>query len=576
MKRKVLKKTTTATVLILAILIISMLFVFAFPITSAKAVSATVTIDFSPNGGSACEPIRTVKYGDSIQLPTSTKLGYNFVGWSLESGNANKIVTNTDLWNKYTPVEENEVLTLYAIWSPKSYKFTFIPDNGYGTFYKYYNVDQSTINGIQLPKEYKLGYRFKGWKYNGSVVEYIDLKNILKTGGDAAANAITLEAQWTPVTKAVAGSNIQNLDAKDMFLDFSSVSSNGPFNYYIKDSVDTITLYGNGKTINNASFVIATRNTALTIVMYNIRIYAPDNTNAIYAEAADGTTLGKVNGKWCLTIDGDTTLNIECIGANNEIRGGKRTYYEITEGADPSKYCSGIVSKNINISTDDLYYGDYDAYATLKVYGGDGYTSATNGGSGIWASYLTIESINMEAYGGDGATGESGAYGTTGATGGLGHNNGYDGGTGGDGGNGGNGRYALNVSHKITIRYTATVKCTGGNGGAGGAGGTGGTGGTGREAAFARYAGNGGNGGQGGNGGNGGIGYAAIMNSAEVVVLDNSVLDKVGGQSGAAGAGGAGGAGGSGGKRLNGTYADSGAAGAAGTEGSAGSSNYGA
>lgn len=577
MKRKVLKRTSVATIVVLAVLLIAMLFVFAFPKASAKAVSSTVNIMFLSDGGSECEPIRTVKYGDSVQLPTSTKLGYNFVGWSLESGNANKLVTSADLWNKYIPVEENEVLTLYAIWSPKSYKFTFIPNNGIGTYNMYYNVEQSTKDGIRLPIEEKLGYRFKGWNYNGNSVYYIDLVNILNNGGDDAANAVTLSAQWTPVTVAAIDNDIQNLFVEDMFLDFSSAPSNGPYKYYIKNSVEIITLYGNGKDVKNASFVIEARNTELKIVLYNIKIFAPDNTNAIYAEDANSATLGKVNGKWCMTISGNTTLNIECIGANNEIHGGTRTYYDLNEKANPSKYCSGIVAKNINIRCDDLYYWDYDLRANLQVYGGSGHKDyyGINGGAGIWASYFTAENyIKLQVYGGHGSKGKQGEIGETGDPGVSGHNDGYIGGTGATGERGGDGRYALNVSHKITVTDYAELECTGGNGGKGGKGGKGGTGGTGREAALFRYAGNGGKGGTGGTGGNGGTGFAAIMNSAEISEMyGGKIVSQVGGTGGAGGEAGDAGDGGQGGKRLNGTRADSGAPGAPGKEGAAGASN---
>lgn len=131
-------------------------------ITSDLIVSAQYEINlykvkFETFGGTPVEDMLDVPHSTKIVLPSTTKDGYAFVGWSWNSNT----YENTFL------VEEN--VTFNAIWTPiVNYTITFDTDGGdllspiTAEAYK----EVST-----LPTPTKTNYAFDGWLLNGELIE---------------------------------------------------------------------------------------------------------------------------------------------------------------------------------------------------------------------------------------------------------------------------------------------------------------------------------------------------------------------------------------------------------------------
>ncbi len=115
-------------------------------------------ITFDPNGGQGCANY-TYDIEDSFNLPTTTKKGYNFAGWSVavKDGNWNKeVYAGGELVNgMYGNV------TLRANWEKTKYVVTLDADGG--------TVNPSVLSYdfesiVDLPVPSKTGFAFKGWK----------------------------------------------------------------------------------------------------------------------------------------------------------------------------------------------------------------------------------------------------------------------------------------------------------------------------------------------------------------------------------------------------------------------------
>jgi len=171
---------------------------------------------------------------------------------------------------------------------------------------------------------------------------------------------------------------------------------------------------------------------------------------------------------------------------------------------------------------DSSEIGSNGGQASAGGNGGNG-EDGGNGGNGRPAilGHLTIKSgCIVRLYGGNGGDGGFGGNGAAGGNGGAGRNgkfavkslpggNGGNGGTGGKGGAGGNGSMPIGNLYKITNYGNYELYSgNGGNGGGGGSGGTGGNGGAGAKTMYGNPV-SGGNGGAGGSGGNGGAPGAA-------------------------------------------------------------------
>ena len=152
------------------------------------------TLHFESNGGSGKMSDMTIATDSKATLSANafTKTGYDFAGWA-ESENGSKVYSDGD---SYTMGTENA--TLYALWTPKTYKITYNLNGGQLAVENKatYNIETATFT---LNNPTKRGYEFNGW--SGSNL----------TGGENQAVSIetgtygelTFTANWTAIEYSI-------------------------------------------------------------------------------------------------------------------------------------------------------------------------------------------------------------------------------------------------------------------------------------------------------------------------------------------------------------------------------------
>jgi len=134
-----------------------------FFLVSCNAVERKATIVFNTNGGSYLEPLE-VSSGTEVNLPTPSREGYTFLGWTLDLENINILET------ALTIIEN---VTLYATWElleVRKYYIEYVVDNEVFTK-DYYASDEE----IYLPNTEEIeGYIFDGWYLDQSYNTKLD------------------------------------------------------------------------------------------------------------------------------------------------------------------------------------------------------------------------------------------------------------------------------------------------------------------------------------------------------------------------------------------------------------------
>ena len=144
----------------------------------ATWATAQTVVTFDVNGGNALDAsaqTATFVYGETVVLPTTTKTGYNLVGWKLNQ----TVYTNASAWDvdAYTA-------TLVAEWEAKTIPVTFNVKNGAAvtaTTFTYGEAPYATASDI--PTTTKAFCEFGGWLYNGAAIDLtapwmLDVANI--------------------------------------------------------------------------------------------------------------------------------------------------------------------------------------------------------------------------------------------------------------------------------------------------------------------------------------------------------------------------------------------------------------
>lgn len=151
----------------------------------------TVTYDYKNADGNNTEPSKQVTFDSTYgALPTPTKTGYNFGGWTDKStGTVERITSSTNV----TTAEDH---TIYAIWNAKNYTITLDANGGScdvtsftATYNKTYDSVTSfpDIGDANAPT--RTGYTFAGW-YNESGTQRIG------TNKHITDSDLTFTAKW--------------------------------------------------------------------------------------------------------------------------------------------------------------------------------------------------------------------------------------------------------------------------------------------------------------------------------------------------------------------------------------------
>lgn len=115
------------------------------------------TVTWDGNGGTPSESSSSFHYNDALgTLPTATRTGYTFKGWSTSK-------TGTVNVNTTTKVTAN--VTYYAVWTINSYTWTFDANGGTGDTTKTlnYNATLSTLPTASRASTAANNYTFAGW-----------------------------------------------------------------------------------------------------------------------------------------------------------------------------------------------------------------------------------------------------------------------------------------------------------------------------------------------------------------------------------------------------------------------------
>lgn len=145
----------------------------------AKWISNKRTVVFNTNGhGDAISPA-SVEHGTKVSAPASpSEYGYNFEGWYTDANGNNP-------FNFDTPITTD--ITLFAKWTPKSYKVTFKTDKAT----PYHEQSVAYKNFATKPSAPgKTGYIFDGWYEDEDCHDAFNF-------GTAITGDITLYAKWT-------------------------------------------------------------------------------------------------------------------------------------------------------------------------------------------------------------------------------------------------------------------------------------------------------------------------------------------------------------------------------------------
>lgn len=298
----------------------------------AKWISNKRTVVFNTNGhGGAISPA-SVAHGTKVSAPASpSEYGYNFEGWYTDANGNNPFDFDT-------PITTD--ITLFAKWTPKSYKVTFKTDKD--TPYHEQNVAYKNF-ATKPSAPGKTGYIFDGWYKDEDCHDKFNF-------GTAITGDITLYAKWTVNTYTVTVNNDNGT---------SPTKTSPAYNTKVEVDVPEKTGYAFIGWIADPSSVIPVLNTdgkyEFTMPAHDVTLTANWSTNA-YTVTFDGnghdldvikvsvayntpvempatpTTLGYTFGGWYTDKDCTTAFDF-----NTPITADTTLYAKWTKNAEPVK-----------------------------------------------------------------------------------------------------------------------------------------------------------------------------------------------------------------------------------------------
>ena len=235
------------------------------------------TVTWNGNGGTPSKSSSSFHYNDALgTLPTATRTGYIFKGWSTSK-------TGTVNVNTTTKVTAN--VTYYAVWTINSYTWTFDANGGTGNTTKTlnYNATLSTLPTASRNSTAANNYTFAGWFDTDASTGGTQLTTSTKCTGNK-----TWYARWTASTRqykltVTAGTG-------------GTVSGGGTYNY------------------NASATLKATANSG-----YHFVKWSDGNTSATRT-----VTVTK-NATYTATFEQDPYLNLDKTSLEFEVSGGTQT-----------------------------------------------------------------------------------------------------------------------------------------------------------------------------------------------------------------------------------------------------------
>lgn len=148
------------------------------------------TVTWDGNGGTPSKSSSSFHYNDALgTLPTATRTGYTFKGWS---------TSKTGTVNISTTTKVTANVTYYAVWTINSYTWTFDANGGTGDTTKTlnYNATLSTLPTASRASTAANNYTFAGWFDTDASTGGTQLTTSTKCTGNK-----TWYARWTASTR---------------------------------------------------------------------------------------------------------------------------------------------------------------------------------------------------------------------------------------------------------------------------------------------------------------------------------------------------------------------------------------
>lgn len=148
------------------------------------------TVTWDGNGGTPSKSSSSFHYNDALgTLPTATRTGYTFKGWS---------TSKTGTVNVSTMTKVTANVTYYAVWTINSYTWTFDANGGTGDTTKTlnYNATLSTLPTASRASTAANNYTFAGWFDTDASTGGTQLTTSTKCTGNK-----TWYARWTISTR---------------------------------------------------------------------------------------------------------------------------------------------------------------------------------------------------------------------------------------------------------------------------------------------------------------------------------------------------------------------------------------
>ncbi len=157
-------------------------------------------VKFNANGGNGVMADMGLKYGESRRIAGKyTKPGYVISGWNTQPG-GNGISFAPDAYLRNLAGKNGAVITLYAMWSPASYRIKFVKNGGTGSMSR---INVTYGKAVSLPKVSftRKGYTFKNWNTepDGTGSTYKNLSSVINLSTENN-DVVGLYAQWKPIT----------------------------------------------------------------------------------------------------------------------------------------------------------------------------------------------------------------------------------------------------------------------------------------------------------------------------------------------------------------------------------------
>lgn len=235
------------------------------------------TVTWDGNGGTPSKSSSSFHYNNALgTLPTATRTGYTFKGWS---------TSKTGTVNVSTTTKVTANVTYYAVWTINSYTWTFDANGGTGDTTKTlnYNATLSTLPTASRASTAANNYTFAGWFDTDASTGGTQLTTSTKCTGNK-----TWYARWTASTRQYKLTVTASTGG--------TVSGGGTYNY------------------NASATLKATANSG-----YHFVKWSDGNTNASRTVIVTG------NATYTATFEQDPYLNLDKTSLTFEAAGGTQT-----------------------------------------------------------------------------------------------------------------------------------------------------------------------------------------------------------------------------------------------------------